>query len=181
MSGIQRARLIKKFAIGLTLAVVAGLGVAAALPRTWKVERSILIAAPAEKIVPLVVDLKRWQDWSPWTRAMDPALRNIYEGQQDGVGAKWSWLGPQMGSGKIEIVAVDAQSIEIEECIESAEPNARAWFRFSAEGEGTRVTWRDEGTLPPLGGLFRATVEEELGAHFEKGLSKLKGIVESKN
>lgn len=173
--------MIKKIAIALVALALATLGVGFLLPRGWKVERHVVIHAPPTRIHPLLFDLRRWQDWSVWTRAMDPALRNTYEGPQDGVGAKWSWLGPKMGRGRIEIVASDPQrGIELAEAIESEVVNAHASLAFTPEGEGTRVTWRDEGTLPPIvGGFFRSTVEEVLAANLAAGLEKLKATVEA--
>lgn len=173
------ALVIKKLSIVAIAVVVLGTVVAAAFPREWKVTRSIVIAAPPAKIHPLVVDLKRWQDWSPWTRALDPQLRNIYEGPSDGVGAKWAWLGPVMGRGTITIIEADETTgIALEQRIESDDVNAHAKISYTVEGEGTRVTWTDEGTLPPMSGFFRGTVESELGAHFDAALAKLKKLVE---
>ena len=80
--------MIKKFAIALIALIAVTLAVGLALPRGWEVEQQVVIAAPPQKIHALLFDLKRWQDWSVWTRAMDPQLRNTYEGPQDGVGAK---------------------------------------------------------------------------------------------
>ena len=94
--------MIKKIAIALVAAVLLALGVGLALPREWKVEQQVVIHKPPARIHPLLFDLRRWQDWSVWTRAMDPQLRNTYEGPQDGVGAKWLWLGPKMGRGRID-------------------------------------------------------------------------------
>lgn len=173
--------MIKKIAIAVVAAVLAVLGVAAALPRGWSVERSIVIRSAPERVYPLLFDLRRWQEWSAWTKALDPLVRNTYEGPQDGVGAKWIWMGPRMGRGQLEIVAADpATGIELAQAIESEVVNAKASLRFSREGDDTRLTWRDEGTLPLLvGGLFRGTVEARLGGHLEASLEKLKATVEA--
>jgi uncharacterized protein YndB with AHSA1/START domain len=172
---------IKKIAIALVALVVLATAVGAALPRTWRVERSVVIASTPERIFPYLNDLKRWQEWSVWTKAMDPLVRHMFEGPQDGVGARWSWLGPKMGQGKIEIVEADpAVGISLSESIESPTENARATLRFTREGAQTRVTWIDEGTLPwVVGGFFRGTVEEVLSANFETSLNKLKAVVEA--
>lgn len=173
--------MIKKFSIILVALTVLTLGAGLVLPRTWRVERHVVINAPPERIHPLLFDLKRWQEWSLWTRAMDPLLRNTYEGPQDGVGAKWLWLGPTMGRGQIVITASDPQhGIELDESIESEVVNARASFAFTSEGDATRVTWVDEGTLPLVaGGFFRGTLEEKLGAHLAASLERLKAVVEA--
>lgn len=167
--------MIKKFAISLLALLLLGVAVAFALPRSWKVERSVVIEAPVDRIHPLINDLKRWQDWSVWTRAMDPQLRNIYEGPQDGVGARWEWMGPTMGRGAIEITTSDPElGLTLDERIEGDVVNAHASLTYTREGSGTRVTWTDEGQLPPFGGLFLSTVETTLAAHFEQSLAKLK-------
>lgn len=177
---MKRVPMIKKIAIALIVVVLIALGVGLALPREWAVERSILINATPERIAPFVIDLKRWQEWSVWTKAMDPLLRNAFEGPADGVGAKWLWLGPTLGRGRIEIVAADnKRGVELDEAIESETVNAHATIAFTAEGSQTRVTWIDRGTLPPLGGLFLGNVEVTLGKNFETSLVKLKSLVEA--
>lgn len=174
--------MIKKFAIAVIAAVALTFGVGLWLPRGWRVEREVLIDAPPERVYALLFDLKRWQEWSVWTRAMDPLLRNTYEGPQEGVGAKWLWLGPQMGRGRLVITAADpAKGLELEQAIESDTVNSHASLRFTVEGGKTRVTWTDEGTLPPLvGGLFRGTVEQKLSVHLATSLERLKSLLETR-
>lgn len=173
--------MIKKIAIALVVAVAGAGAIAASMPRTWKVEQSVVIDAPPERIHPFVDDLKHWQEWSPWTKSLDPAVRHLFEGEPNGVGARWTWMGPKMGQGTIEIVeSSPTTGITLVETIEAATPNARATIRYSAEGPGTRVTWTDEGTLPiVVGGLFRGTVEAQLSAFLSRGLEKLKATVEA--
>lgn len=173
--------MIKKFAFAAIAVTLLCLGAAFVLPREWRVERSVVIDAAPQRVHALLFDLKRWQDWSVWNRTMDPQLRNAYEGPQDGVGAKWLWLGPKMGRGQLVIVASDPlRGIELDQAIESETVNAHASLTFTPEGAATRVTWVDEGTLPPIaGGLFRNTLQQQLGAHLESSLTKLKTILEA--
>lgn len=174
--------MIKKFSISLVVATLVLLGVGFALPRTWRVERHVVIAAPPAAIHALLFDLKRWQEWSVWNRTIDPLLRNTYEGPHDGVGARWLWLGPTMGRGQVVIVASDPQrGIELDETIESEVVNAHASLTFTAEGDATRVTWVDEGTLPLImGGFFRGVVEDGLALHISTSLQKLKALLEDR-
>lgn len=173
--------MFKKIAIPLIFAVLLAFGVGLALPRTWRVEQHIVIDAPPELIYRYLVDLRRWQDWSVWTRAMDPLVRNTYEGPPDGLGAKWLWLGPKMGRGRMEIVACDPRlGLELDEAIESEVVNGHASLSFSHDDSGTRVTWVDEGLLPlGMGGFFRSSVEELLAANFSRSLRNLKRVVEA--
>ncbi len=173
--------MIKKFAIALVAVVLLTLSAGLILPRGWRVERQVLINAGPGRVHALLFDLKRWQEWSVWTRAMDPLLHNTYEGPQEGVGAKWMWLGPKMGRGQVAIVASDPLSgIELDEAIESEVVNAHASVKLTVEGSATRVVWIDEGTLPLIvGGLFRGAVERQLGEHLQASLQKLKAVAEA--
>ena len=36
------------------------------MAKEFSVSRSIEIAAPPERITPLLTDLRAWQQWSPW-------------------------------------------------------------------------------------------------------------------
>jgi hypothetical protein len=85
-----------------------------------------------------------------------------------------------MGRGQLVIVASDPQrGIELEQAIESDAVNARATLSLTTEGTATRLTWVDEGTLPPImGGLYRGTVETRLGEQMEMSLAKLKALLE---
>ena len=81
--------MIKKIAIALVLAVLVTVGVGLALPRSWSVERSIVIARGPAQIYPYLFDLRRWQDanhlthlvaYAPKTRLQQllPALKQAY-------------------------------------------------------------------------------------------------------
>jgi hypothetical protein len=83
-----------------------------------------------------------------------------------------------MGRGAMTVTAADLTGVSIDEAIESDTVNARGRFSFKPDGQGTLVTWTDEGTLPPMGGYFRENLEVMLGGHFEKGLAALKALVE---
>jgi hypothetical protein len=50
------------------------------------VERSTTVAAAPEAVLPLLVDFRRWIDWSP-LGGVDPNLKRSYSGADSGVGA----------------------------------------------------------------------------------------------
>lgn len=141
----------------------------------------MVIAAPPAAIHPFVSNLRKWQEWAVWTKELDPQVKNTWSGPEEGVGAGWAWLGPKMGRGKIVVTASDvATGVKLDEAIEGDEINAHATFSYVVVGASTRVVWVDEGTLPPvLGGYFRGMIEKMLGENFEKGLEKLKSVVEA--
>ena len=45
----------------------------------YTIERSITIAAPAERIYEQIADFHRWPDWSPW-EGVDKHVKRIYAG-----------------------------------------------------------------------------------------------------
>jgi hypothetical protein len=175
---MKTLRVVAMIVVGLLLLLIS---VGALLPRGWRVERSVVIEAPVERVHPLISTLRRWQEWSVWTRELDPLVRHTFEGPERGVGARWSWLGPKMGRGSLQITWEDpARGVTLAQAIEDESSNARASFTYTAEPTGTRVTWVDEGVLPVvLGGFFRSMVEARLGANLEAGLQKLKRVVEA--
>ena len=59
---------------------------AATKPNEFRVQRSVAIKAPADKIYPLIVDLKGWAGWSPYERK-DPAMKRTFSGAPSGKGA----------------------------------------------------------------------------------------------
>lgn len=173
-------KILKYIGMGFGGLVVLLVVVGLFLPREWSVERSVVINAPSERIHPFIVKLPAWQEWAAWNKGMDPDVKYEYSGPAEGVGATWSWNGPKMGKGKMIITSADpAKGITVDEAIETDEINAHGAFAYAAEGAGTRVTWTDRGTLPPvIGGYFRGQINDMLGEHFQTGLTKLKEVVE---
>ena len=166
-------KIVKRGALGLVGLVAVLVGVGLVLPRQWHVERSVVIDAAPEHIHPLVEDLRTWASWA---REPDPTVQDTYGGAASGVGAWWAWSGPKMGHGKMTITRSDvASGVWFDEAIETEEVNAHGSLTWTREGGGTRVTWVDEGQLPPvMGGYFVGLVNDSLGAHFEHALMNLK-------
>ncbi|MGB9415097.1 MAG: SRPBCC family protein [Acidobacteriaceae bacterium] len=76
----------------LLVIVVAVLLFAATRAGTIRVERSISIEAPAQKIFPLINDLHNWERWAPQDTE-DPMMHRTYSGMTSGAGAVSQWHG----------------------------------------------------------------------------------------
>ena len=87
----------------VVVAIVAILVLAASKPATFRLARSTVIKAPAEKIFPLVNDFRRWTAWSPWEK-LDADLKRDYGGAENGKGATYGWQGKKSGTGRMEII-----------------------------------------------------------------------------
>lgn len=163
-------------------AVIIVLILALTQPNQFRVERSINIAAPAEKIFPFLDDLKQQRLWSPWDQK-DPNMKRDYSGAPRGVGAVYAWDGnKEIGSGWQEITSVTPYS-KIEAKIDFFRPmqaNNRLEFLLKPAGSGTNVTWAIFGPMPFISKVMSVfmSFDKMVGNEFEKGLVKLKALAE---
>lgn len=168
---------------GLFLLVVVVLIYAATKPDTFRVERSISIKAPAEKIFPLIDDFHRWEQWSPWEK-VDPALKRTYSGAASGQGAAYAWFGnKEIGQGKMEIIESTPPTrllIKIDFLV-PFEAHNTVEFTLRAQGDSTVLSHAMFGPSPYLArlmGLF-FSMDKMIGDKFEEGLGSLKAIAEA--
>ena len=90
----------------LGVAVIAAVLIfAATRPDSFRIERSVVIEAPPEKIFPLINDLRRMQTWSAWEN-VDPGMKRTHSGAANGKGAAYAWEGnSEIGAGRMKIIA----------------------------------------------------------------------------
>lgn len=166
----------------IALVVVALLVYASTRPDNFRVQRSITIKAPAEKIFPQVNDLHAQQAWSPW-EAKDPAMKRTYSGEQSGKGAKYEWQGnKQVGHGRMEIVESTPPTKVLMKLdfISPFPANNMAEFVLEPKGDTTVVTWAIHGPSPfmsKLMGIFM-NIDTMIGKEFDTGLANLKAQME---
>jgi hypothetical protein len=142
--------------------------------------RSITIAAPPGAVHTLVDDFHAWAKWSPW-EGLDAELARTYSGSEKGIGARYAWAGKKSGEGSMVVTGATPARIDIDlNFVKPFKANNKAVFRFDAEGNATRVSWTMSGTrnvlLAIMGRLF---FDAMIGKDFEKGLAKLKALVEA--
>jgi Polyketide cyclase / dehydrase and lipid transport len=175
-------KIAMKLLIGLVGLCVVAVLASFALPSTYKVERAIEIAAPMEKIYPLVYHPKDWARWGVWSRR-DPAMQTSYSGAPAGVGAKWAWTSVSEGNGSMEITQAEFnKSIAYQLAVEGWDAKMLGRFEFAQAGAGVKVTWIGEGDvgMNPIGRYFALMMDRMLGADFEGGLKNLKVLAETK-
>jgi len=175
--------MIKTITLLLLLAIAALLAYAATRPDTFAVERSSVIAAPAEKLFPLINDMRSYNTWNPYARK-DPAMKGTYSGPDAGAGAVFDFHGNKdAGKGRLTITgstepSLVSMQLDMEEPFEG---HNAVDFTLKPEGSGvTRVTWAMHGPssfLPKLAGIF-INMDEMIGKDFEAGLANLKALAE---
>jgi hypothetical protein len=175
--------MLKKILLALVAVVAAILVVAAFQSDSYRVERSLTIAASPAELFPHVNDLRKAHVWSPWVK-LDPAAKFTFEGPAAGVGAKNGWVGnSDMGEGRQTIVeSRPNELVRIKlEFLKPMEDVATAEFRLKPAGGGTTVTWSMEGPKNYLSKVMCMfmSMEKMIGGPFEEGLAKLKTVAET--
>jgi uncharacterized protein YndB with AHSA1/START domain len=149
------------------------------LPSEARVERSIEIAAPPEKVFAIAGDLRRVPEWSPWV-ATDPATRFTFEGEQ-GVGQvmRWASNNPLVGNGSERVTEFLANERMVTEANYGEFGTAASTITIAPSEGGTKLTRSFASALPGVvdrwAGLM---IDGSVGAEYEKGLANLKALVE---
>jgi len=150
---------------------------------TYRVERSITIQAPPAEIFALVVDFRRWAEWSPW-EGLDPKLQRTYSGPESGAGASYGWSGNRKaGQGQMTILEVlEPSSITVDLRFDKPfKARNDMSFEIQQQGAGSTVHWKMSGkrTLATKVMSIFKSMDALVGPDFEKGLGQLKALVES--
>ena len=97
--------MILKILLVVCVAMIGILVFAGTKPNTFRIERSITINAPPERVFALIDDFHQWPRWAPQDRE-DPTMRRSYGLQSAGVGAISEWKSDgSAGAGEMAITA----------------------------------------------------------------------------
>jgi uncharacterized protein YndB with AHSA1/START domain len=170
----------------ILISVVAAVGLlliyAATRPDNFRIERSVRIEAPPERVYGLIDDLHQFNRWNPFLRK-DPAAQGTYSGTPSGQGARYAWQGEKVGVGQMEIVDTTAPAnVTMNlDFIKPFEAHNIADFTLKPEAGATQVTWAMHGPAPFLSKLMQVFVSMDrmVGKDFEDGLSNLKTLAEA--
>jgi len=166
----------------VVLLVIFFAGVGFVLPSGFKVERSIEIGAPAQRVYGLISDPREWKRWSIWNQR-DPAMQIVYSGAPSGEGASWAWKSKSEGSGAMEFnEAIENAGITYRLSFHEFDMESKGQIGISPTAKGVRVTWTNEGEMGmnPLKRWFGAFMDQLVGPDFEAGLANLKRIAEGR-
>jgi hypothetical protein len=173
----------------IVLVVIAAILIyAATKPDSFRVQRTVAIEAPPEKIFPHINELKRWMAWSPYD-PKDPGMKRSYSGPEGGKGAVYEWDGNgSVGKGRMEIVEATSPGRVLFKLdfIKPFEGHNMAEFTLEPGNGQTNVTWAFYGPSPYYAkvmgvvmGLFM-NMDDMVGNDFVAGLANLKAVVEKK-
>jgi uncharacterized protein YndB with AHSA1/START domain len=174
--------MIESLVIVVVVLIVSLLIYAATRPASFRVERSVIINAPPEKIFPLINNFREWEPWSPWEK-VDPAVKRSYSGAASGEGAVYEWSGNKnIGQGRMEIVESSPPSkIKLKiDFIKPFEAHNTIEFSLIPQGDSMLVTQAMYGPSPfisRLMGVF-CSMDKMVGKKYEEGLANLKALSE---
>jgi len=174
--------MLRKLGIAFVVGLAALLLYVASRPDTFRVERSASIAAPAEKIFPMIEDFHRWGPWSPYEKR-DPAMKRTYSGAPSGPGAVYAWEGNRdIGKGRMEITDSSPplkDTIKLD-FFKPFEGHNIAEFTLEPKGDVTNVSWVMYGPVPFISKVMQVFVDMDnmIGKDFEAGLANLKAMAE---
>jgi uncharacterized protein YndB with AHSA1/START domain len=168
-----------------TLAIVGAIALAVVIggffvPSSFEVRRSAVINASPNKIYDLVVEPRRWKEWSVWSRR-DPDMKITYSGPPFGMGAKWAWQSKSEGTGSMEFTRVEPdRTVEYSLSFPEFGMRSAGALRLEPQGNATRITWNNAGDVGgnPLKHYLTLMMDRMVGPDFEAGLANLKVLAE---
>lgn len=177
-------RAFKILLLGTVLLAVVVVGTGLLLPDTGRVVRSTRIEAPPEAVFAVLNSFARFNEWSPWAQ-LDPGTRYRIEGPESGEGARHLWESdnPSVGSGSQEIIGSQPpRRIVIQLIFSGFDGDNLSIYELEpvADGQATQLSWIYEtdvkGSL--IGRYFLLALDRMIGADYERGLARLKALLE---
>jgi uncharacterized protein YndB with AHSA1/START domain len=170
----------KRILIGVIALLLLFAAVGLALPSHFRVERSVTIAAPADKVYALIAAPCEWKRWTVWNQR-DPDMHIQYAGPEAGAGARWSWRSPTEGNGDMEFTeAQPGRQLAYRLSFPDFGMQSKGLLRIEPQSSGVRVSWSNEGEMgaSPVNRWFGLFMDRLVGPDFEAGLANLKRLAE---
>ena len=169
----------------LTILIAAALVIAAILiyaatrPDTFAYQRSTTINAPAEKIFPMINNLKAFSTWSPFEKY--PTMKREFSGPEGGPGQLYVFSDRSCAGDCSVLAEVPNKAVSMR--LKMSKPFAcdnSVQFTLVPNGAGTEVTWGMSGNQPFMAKLMSTFIdcEKMCQRQFDEGLATLKSRVE---
>ncbi len=169
--------LLSILAVVLVLAIVA--------PKSYDVNRSIIVSRPRSEVFEYLKYLKNMDHWSPWAKK-DPNMEKKFRGTDGEVGAVSYWNGNKdVGEGEQEITRiVPGERIDGELRFMKPWKSRSDCYLITEDAlqKGTKVTWGFKGKnkFPMSIVMLFMSMDKMVGKDFEEGLTNLKSRLETR-
>ena len=169
--------MLKIILIAIPILLVVFIIIVAMQPSSYRVIRSLAIAAPPDALFPHMNDLKKWAAWNPWGKA-DPNMKLTYAGPASGVGASYSWAGNnEVGEGRATITeSRPSESVSYKmEFFKPMSATSVMDIAFKPQGNQTEVivTVTGEKNFMAKAFCLFMSMDKMIGGKFEKSLAEL--------
>ena len=155
--------------------------ISAMLPKSFNVEKSMIINKNVSDVMNNVGDLSHYKQWNPWQQ-MDPSAKSTITGTPKTPGHRYEWEGKKVGVGSLTLRAIDNKHIHFDlEFLKPFKAKGKDNWLFEHWGTGneTKVTWQNSGGLPwPIASLMGPKIVKDLNVQFVTGLNNLKKLCE---
>ncbi len=152
-------------------------------PKTYEVNRSILINQPLPEVFEYLKHIKNQDQWSPWKKK-DPNMKQEFVGTDGEIGFISKWEGnKEVGIGEQEILGIEKNK-QISSELRFFKPwksVSQAYIKVDEiDANQTKVTWGFTGNNPIPMNVFMLffNFEKSVGKDFDEGLESLKEILE---
>ena len=165
----------------ILIVIIVGIGLTGMLlSGEAKMERSIVINAPVEKVYGELNTFNNIFEWSPWMK-MDPNMKTQFSGPEYGVGARYEWQSeePNVGNGS-QVITESRENEYVKTEMDFGVPGENyAEYILEPTDGGTKVTWTYYGQTPEFAMKFMMLgIDSFLGPQYEQGLADLKTYIE---
>lgn len=146
----------------------------------FQAERSTTIDKPVTDVFAMVADFITWREWSPWI-CQEPDCPIKIQGTSGEVGHYQEWNGKRIGAGNMQIIrAVENEKLEYQlTFLKPWKSKAKVAFGFQEEGNGTKVVWSMDGSIPFFLFFMKKKMAAWVGNDYERGLAMLKDKLET--
>ncbi len=176
-------KFLKLFLFSILGIIVSFLLLTLFLSDKYIVEKSINISGDNEKIFNEIADFHTWQNWNPWMTT-DSTMINSFTIDTNYIGSKWKWDSKILGIGEVTILKVNKPKFiqsKLHFILPKESVVIEEWKVEQIDAKQVKVSWKHSGELNyPFGRFLGLWATNILEPSFEKGLKKLKNILEQK-
>ncbi len=176
-------KILKIVIIVIVVVIAIPLIVALFVNRDYAVERTVVIDKPSQEVFDYVKLLRNQNYYSKWAE-MDPNQELSFSGTDGTVGFISAWKGnSDVGEGEQEITGI-TEGYRVDTQLRFIKPfraQSDAWMITEPFTESqTLVRWGFSGRMSYPMNLFLLIMDmgESIGADYDYGLQKLKGLLE---
>ena len=150
-------------------------------PKTYQVERSMVINASPDVVWPYTSSGKLFQEWSPF-RKMDTTATVEYFGTDGSVGSGFKWSGKKAGKGEQTYTVLEpgkSSTVHLKFYTPFGEMESGSYMNLEPDPGGTKLTWGLKGENNFIGRIMGSmqNMDKQMGPIFEGGLNDLQTLV----